>query len=483
VLLSPAGGAWGFKLDSLSKLTGTKTTDNSMTLLHYIASILAKQAEQRAKAGGSRAGPKIGRGEARTAGGGEAAGGNTGSGESDALLLLREIPSAEAAARVIWADEAAEVNALSNSLKQVGSSPSAHRALHSPKHVSVLPLPSRPILLMLLTRFFRRRAEQLPQQVSSPPLLPAHATASSAPHPPPKVSVLVESDTVPAFKVALGAFHDQASTAAQELRDSHAAADAACIDLAGWLAEEVQGGKAEPERIFAALHDFAVTLEKAHLYNVECEEREAKKVRMAAAAKVREEEMSKRKAGSPVGSPSGISSGFSAGNGRPGGAASPVGGAASPVGGAARKPPPGAAPAPFVPPAIPKLGFGGATNEEFAAKLAARANRANLVDGVAEGMATGRLSLSQRRQDSFARRGPGNKRSSGSSMLTPQPASPPQQQPKVAVLPNTTTHTPPPPPGGPPPPLSLQRPGVRATKPRGKDVAPSLPGAAVATSL
>ena len=35
------GAAWGFKLDTLSKLSGTKTVDNKSTLLHYIAGPLA----------------------------------------------------------------------------------------------------------------------------------------------------------------------------------------------------------------------------------------------------------------------------------------------------------------------------------------------------------------------------------------------------------------------------------------------------------
>ena len=36
------GAAWGFKLDTLSKLSGTKTVDNKSTLLHYIAGPLAE---------------------------------------------------------------------------------------------------------------------------------------------------------------------------------------------------------------------------------------------------------------------------------------------------------------------------------------------------------------------------------------------------------------------------------------------------------
>ena len=38
---SAKGGAWGFKIDSLNKLIGTKTVDGSSTLLHYLARQLA----------------------------------------------------------------------------------------------------------------------------------------------------------------------------------------------------------------------------------------------------------------------------------------------------------------------------------------------------------------------------------------------------------------------------------------------------------
>ena len=38
---SSKGGAWGFKIDSLNKLIGTKTVDGSSTLLHYLARELA----------------------------------------------------------------------------------------------------------------------------------------------------------------------------------------------------------------------------------------------------------------------------------------------------------------------------------------------------------------------------------------------------------------------------------------------------------
>ena len=34
---SNKGAAWGFKVDGLNKLIGTKTLDNKSTLLHYMA--------------------------------------------------------------------------------------------------------------------------------------------------------------------------------------------------------------------------------------------------------------------------------------------------------------------------------------------------------------------------------------------------------------------------------------------------------------
>mmetsp|Transcript_71482 Transcript_71482/g.98994 ORF Transcript_71482/g.98994 Transcript_71482/m.98994 type:complete len:576 (-) Transcript_71482:409-2136(-) len=350
------GGAWGFKLDSLSKLTGTKTTDGKSTLLHYIASLLEKQAKQR------------------------------GDEESDAVVLLRQMPSAEAAARVVWADEGAEVNALMNSLKQV--------------------------------------------------------------------SGLVETDTIPAFKESLGAFHERASAAADELSKAHTAADEACTSLAAWLAEDVKGGKAEPERIFSALHTFAMALEKAHLYNVECEEREAKKQRMAAAAKQREEEMSKRRAAGGPETPRG-------------GPETPRGGPATPRTGP--KPPPGAMSLSIGAGVPPRPGFGGLANDELAAKLAKRANRANLVDGVTEGMASGKI-IAERRQNSFARRGAEKKAPGGRALNGPSPVGQSVQVP-VLPLPSSSQAA-----------MSTKL-APKPPKPRPPDVKPALLGAGVTTRL
>ncbi len=177
---------------------------------------------------------------------------------------------------------------------------------------------------------------------------------------------------------------------------------------------QVKGGKAEPERIFGSLHTFALSLEKAHEFNVEFAEREAKKARMAVAAKLREVEMEQRRAG--AGAPAG----------KPGAGGAPPGrGALSGLR------PPGA-------PVGPPLGFGGAAKDELAAKLANRANRGNLVDGVAEGMASGSLLL-QRRQESFARRASLKRSAAPAKGKTgaapkPAPASKPKAGPKTNRL-------------------------------------------------
>ena len=41
---SNKGAAWGFKLETLNKLQGTKSTDNKTTLLHYLARLYEAEA-------------------------------------------------------------------------------------------------------------------------------------------------------------------------------------------------------------------------------------------------------------------------------------------------------------------------------------------------------------------------------------------------------------------------------------------------------
>jgi len=75
------GGAWGFKVDSLNKLIGTKTLDNKSTLLHYMARKLASK------------------------------------GTVD--QLVDDLAHVEPAARIVWKDEASELSSLGAALKQV----------------------------------------------------------------------------------------------------------------------------------------------------------------------------------------------------------------------------------------------------------------------------------------------------------------------------------------------------------------------------
>lgn len=79
---SNKGGAWGFKLEALSKLGNTKTMDNKRTLLHYMAEKLS---------------------------------------DSGVVRRLREELPSLAGLRFEWKSEAAEVRTLSGSLKIVAN--------------------------------------------------------------------------------------------------------------------------------------------------------------------------------------------------------------------------------------------------------------------------------------------------------------------------------------------------------------------------
>ena len=154
------GAAWGFKLDTLSKIVGTKTIDGKSTLLHYLARNLdeAGAAEARAKGekakgcGGSLSETVEGRyaelkGEGEGEGtksteegkeegkeeGGKEEGKEGKEGKDNkegsageppiaaSLMLLREMSHLEAAARLSWKDESAELNALNGAVKVVES--------------------------------------------------------------------------------------------------------------------------------------------------------------------------------------------------------------------------------------------------------------------------------------------------------------------------------------------------------------------------
>lgn len=79
---SNKGGAWGFKLEALSKLANTKTIDNRRTLLHYMAEKLAP---------------------------------------SGVVRRLREDMPALAGLRFEWKSEAAEIRTLSANFKVVSN--------------------------------------------------------------------------------------------------------------------------------------------------------------------------------------------------------------------------------------------------------------------------------------------------------------------------------------------------------------------------
>ena len=170
------GGAWGFKLDTLGKISGTKTAEGNSTLLHYIARLLEAEgveehgssadvgktnlasilddvgavgggdesptrrkmrvnfvddAKENGSGGGSREswsrdgsehlatkGAESGIVSAAAAEAAQSSGAVSAA-VSAAVLLPKELAHVEAAGRLSWKDESAEVNALANSLKQV----------------------------------------------------------------------------------------------------------------------------------------------------------------------------------------------------------------------------------------------------------------------------------------------------------------------------------------------------------------------------
>ena len=81
------GAAWGFKLETLNKLQGTKSTDNKTTLLHYLARLYEAEA---AKAS-----------------------------DPETFSLSATMPNLEMAARTVWKDDGAELAQLTAALKQV----------------------------------------------------------------------------------------------------------------------------------------------------------------------------------------------------------------------------------------------------------------------------------------------------------------------------------------------------------------------------
>ena len=57
----------------------------------------------------------------------------------------------------------------------------------------------------------------------------------------------------------------------------------------------------QPEEVFSALHNFSMTLEKGHRYNLDCDEKAQKQARMdAAAAKHAQDRAAKKTTGKAV---------------------------------------------------------------------------------------------------------------------------------------------------------------------------------------
>jgi len=176
------GAAWGFKVDSLNKLIGTKTLDGKSTLLHYLARKLATRGlvEQ----------------------------------------LLADFTHLRGAASIIWKDEIGELAAITASVAQVATQ--------------------------------------------------------------------VKLDKNEEFKSSMGAFHSSAHEKVVVMTAMKDEADGACKEMLKWLGEDA---KAQPEEAFSALHNFSLSLEKGHRYNLECDEKAAKQARQEEAARKRQEEM------------------------------------------------------------------------------------------------------------------------------------------------------------------------------------------------
>ena len=334
------GAAWGFKIDSLNKLIGTKTLDNKSTLLHYMARKLAEK------------------------------------GTVDALL--DELSHIEPAARIVWKDESGELASLGTALKQVETQ--------------------------------------------------------------------VKLDKNEAFVRELGSFHSTAKAEFEAISKAKATADEAATAMLKWLGEDA---KVQPEEVFSTLHNFSLTIEKGHRYNVDMEEKEAKKKRMEAAAEKRAEEMaSNRKRGGSVA----VASGDAPATGRNFGA--PARNRASTEAGGRKPPGP--------------MGMGIGVDNELAAKLAKRAAqpaaRVDLVDGVAKGMANG---IRVRNNDGRSSPKPAKPSDAG-------PPKPPWATNKPAAAPPAKTAAPPPTtkPGAPPPMLSAAAPPPKLSEAAAPAAAP-----------
>lgn len=185
-----------------------------------------------------------------------------------------------------------------------------------------------------------------------------------------QVAALVQADDNERFTTSMGAFHEMACAKTTKLSALRTETETACTDMLRWLGEDA---KAQPEDAFSSLHNFLLSLEKAHRYNAECDAKDAKKSARNAAQSI----------GAPGGSRASVETQVAA-------AAVPA-----PLSKALSKPK-GVAFSKGGPPQPPAAGMG--VSSELAAKLAAKRSQAaeggggqggDLVDGVAKGMANG----------------------------------------------------------------------------------------------
>ena len=107
------------------------------------------------------------------------------------------------------------------------------------------------------------------------------------------VTAQVKLDKNEKFTATMGAFHSKAKSEFEKMNEERKAADDEATKMIKWLGEDA---KTQPEDLFSQLHNFRLTLEKGHRYNLDCDEKEAKKARQEEAARKRQEELEKSKA-------------------------------------------------------------------------------------------------------------------------------------------------------------------------------------------
>jgi len=95
-----------------------------------------------------------------------------------------------------------------------------------------------------------------------------------------QVQTQVKLDKIEEFTTSMGKFHTEASKKADELSEVHQKTGEQLEELKKWFGEDP---KVEPEDLFAMLHNFVITFEKAHKYNKTEEEKKKKQEKMDAA--------------------------------------------------------------------------------------------------------------------------------------------------------------------------------------------------------